>query len=86
MCSTLGLDLSLSHKHYTMLEREHKTLSITTFSIMGIVTTLSIDIQHNSFECHYAECHYAECHYAECRHAECRYVECGYACQVQTLY
>ncbi len=23
--------------------------------------TLSIDIQHNSIECHYAECHYAEC-------------------------
>ncbi len=23
---------------------------------MGLVTTLSIDIQHNSKECHYAEC------------------------------
>jgi hypothetical protein len=23
--------------------------------------TLSIDIQHNRIECHYAECHYAEC-------------------------
>ncbi len=23
---------------------------------MGLVTTLSIDIQHNSIECHYAEC------------------------------
>jgi hypothetical protein len=22
--------------------------------------TLSIDIQHNSVECHYVECHYAE--------------------------
>ncbi len=37
------------------------TLSITTFSIMtlsiiGLVTALSIDIQHNSIECHYAEC------------------------------
>ncbi len=31
-------------------------LSITTISIMGLVTTLSIDIQHNSIECHYAEC------------------------------
>jgi hypothetical protein len=29
---------------------------------MGLVTTLSIDIQQNSFECHYAECCYAECH------------------------
>ncbi len=37
------------------------TLSIMTLSIMGLVTTLSIDIQHNSFECHYAECRYAEC-------------------------
>jgi hypothetical protein len=24
--------------------------------------TLSIDIHHNSIECHYAECCYAECH------------------------
>ncbi len=24
--------------------------------------TLSIDIQHNSIECHYAECRYAGCH------------------------
>ncbi len=23
---------------------------------MGLVTTLSLDIQHNSIECHYAEC------------------------------
>ncbi len=23
--------------------------------------TLSIDIQHNSIECHYAQCRYAEC-------------------------
>jgi hypothetical protein len=23
---------------------------------MGLVTTLSIDIDHNSIECHYAEC------------------------------
>jgi hypothetical protein len=23
---------------------------------MGLVSTLSIDIQHNSIECHYAEC------------------------------
>ncbi len=38
--------------------------------------TLSIDIQHNSIECHYAECRYAECHYAECSKAECRYAEC----------
>jgi hypothetical protein len=37
------------------------TFSIMTLSIMGLVTTLSIDIQHNSFECHYAECRYAEC-------------------------
>jgi hypothetical protein len=29
--------------------------------------TVSIDIQHNSIECHYAECRYAECRYAECR-------------------
>ncbi len=29
---------------------------------MGLATTLSIDIQHNSFEFHYAECCYAECH------------------------
>ncbi len=28
---------------------------------MGLVTTLSIDIQHNSIECHHAECRYAEC-------------------------
>ncbi len=28
--------------------------------------TLSIDIQHNNIECHYAECLYAECLYAEC--------------------
>jgi hypothetical protein len=39
-----------------------------TLSIMGLVTTLSIDIKHNSIECHYAECHCAECHCAECRH------------------
>ncbi len=33
------------------------TFSITTLSIMGLVTTLSIsDTQHNSIECHYAEC------------------------------
>ncbi len=37
------------------------TLSITTFSpttlsIMGLVMTLSIDIQLNIIECHYAEC------------------------------
>jgi hypothetical protein len=35
------------------------TLSITTLSIMGLVTTVSIndsiDIRHNSIECHYAE-------------------------------
>ncbi len=31
-------------------------LSITTLSIMGLVPTLSIDIQHNSIECHYPEC------------------------------
>ncbi len=37
------------------------TLSITTLSIMGLVTTLSIDIQYYSMECHYAECRYAEC-------------------------
>jgi hypothetical protein len=24
--------------------------------VMDLVTTLSIDVQHNSFECHYAEC------------------------------
>jgi hypothetical protein len=34
-----------------------------TLSIMGLVTTLSIDIQHNTIECHYAKC----CRYAECR-------------------
>jgi hypothetical protein len=28
---------------------------------MGLVTALSIDIQHNSIEYHYAECHYAQC-------------------------
>jgi hypothetical protein len=33
------------------------TLSIMTLSIMGLVTTLSIDIQHNSIECRYAEGH-----------------------------
>ena len=27
-----------------------------TLSIVGLVTTLRIDIQHNSIECHYAEC------------------------------
>ncbi len=44
------------------------TLSIMTFSIMGLVKTLSsIDIQHNSVECHYAECRYAACRYADCR-------------------
>jgi hypothetical protein len=32
------------------------TLSITALSIMGLVTTLSIDIQYYSMECHYAEC------------------------------
>jgi hypothetical protein len=37
------------------------TIGITTFRIMGLLTTLSItilsiDIQHNSIECHYAEC------------------------------
>ena len=37
------------------------TFSITTLSIMGLVTTLSIDIQHNSIECHDAECCYDEC-------------------------
>jgi hypothetical protein len=38
------------------------TLSITTLSIMGQVTTLSInDTQHNSIEGHYAECRYVEC-------------------------
>ncbi len=39
----------------------------TTF----ILTTLSIDIQLNNIECHYAEFHYAECHYAECHYTEC---------------
>ncbi len=29
---------------------------------MGLVTTLSKDIRHNSIECHYAEYRYAECH------------------------
>jgi hypothetical protein len=38
------------------------TLSIATLSIMGLVMTLNIDIQHNSIECQYAECRYAECH------------------------
>jgi hypothetical protein len=28
---------------------------------MGLVTTLGIDIQHNSFECHCAECRNAQC-------------------------
>ncbi len=28
---------------------------------MGLVTTLNIDIQHNSIEYYYAECHYAQC-------------------------
>jgi hypothetical protein len=28
---------------------------------MELVTTLSIENQHNSIECHNAECHYAEC-------------------------
>ena len=37
------------------------TFSITTLSIMGLATTLSLYIQHNSIECHYAECHNAEC-------------------------
>ncbi len=32
------------------------TLSITTLSMMGLVTTLSIDTQHNSIEGHHAEC------------------------------
>jgi hypothetical protein len=32
------------------------TFIITTLSIMEQNTTLSIDIQHNSIECHYAEC------------------------------
>jgi hypothetical protein len=27
----------------------------------GLVMTLSIDIHHNSIECHYSEYHYAEC-------------------------
>ena len=35
-------------------------LSITTLSILGPVTTLSIGIQHNSIECHYDECRYDE--------------------------
>jgi hypothetical protein len=38
--------------------------------------TLSIDIQIDSIECHYAECCYAEYHYAVCRKAECHYAEC----------
>jgi hypothetical protein len=29
---------------------------------MGLVMTLSIDIQHKSIECHCAECLYADCH------------------------
>ncbi len=29
---------------------------VTTLSIMGLVTTLSIEIQHYSMKCHYAEC------------------------------
>ncbi len=33
---------------------------------MGLVKTLSIGIQHNNIECHYAECSYSECRYAEC--------------------
>ncbi len=37
------------------------TFSITTLNIMGLVMTLSIDIQHNSIECHYAECLYDDC-------------------------
>ncbi len=32
-----------------------------TISIMGQVTMLSINFQHNSIECHYAKCRYAEC-------------------------
>ncbi len=31
-------------------------IGATTLSIMGLVMTLSIDIQLNSVECHYAEC------------------------------
>ncbi len=38
--------------------------------------TLSIDIQHNSIECHYAECRYTDCRYADCRYSECHYAEC----------
>ncbi len=52
--------------------------------------TLSIDIQHNSIECHYAECRYAECsnaecHYAECHSAKCRYAECHGALLLKKL-
>jgi hypothetical protein len=37
------------------------TLRIMTLSIMGQVTTLSIDIQHNSIVYHYVKCRYGEC-------------------------
>ncbi len=35
-------------------------LGVMTLSKMGLVKTLSIGIQHNSIECHYAECRYAD--------------------------
>jgi hypothetical protein len=40
---------------------------------------ISIDIRHESIDCHYAEYLYAECLYAECLYAECLYAECLYA-------
>jgi hypothetical protein len=47
---TLGI-MTLSITTFNIM-----SLSITTLSRMGLVKTLSIGIQHNCIECHYAEC------------------------------
>jgi hypothetical protein len=55
--------------------------SLTTFSIVGFVSTLSTNnAQHIvSHLYRHAESHYAEFEYAECQNAECRYAKCQYA-------
>ena len=37
-------------------DTQHNDIQHNDTQHNGLVTTLSIDIQHNSIECHYAEC------------------------------
>jgi hypothetical protein len=63
------------------------TLRITTVSIKGLLTTLSITTICTQF--HYdAEFCYAVCHHGECRYAECHFgPEIGWnVCHSQSLH